>query len=117
MRVFVFGAFFGFVASWAMRNPRNAVHASYVKYTSSKFNATLALIGSIFCFVLFPTLTQQRNFTNAETPIYNFMKFACTINSILSMTGSILTATLVSLFFDLKLGIKDFIFSSIAVTI
>jgi ammonium transporter Rh len=114
MRVFVFGGFFGFVCSWAMRNHANTIHPTYIKYSSSKFNSILALIGTVFCFVLFPLISQQRNFTNVEIPIYNFMKFACTINVVFAMTSSIITSTLVSLFFDLKIGIKDFIFASIA---
>lgn len=114
MRVFVFGGFFGFILSWAMRNNLNTIHPTYIKYSSSKFNSILALIGSIFCFILFPLLSQQRTFTNSELPIYNFMKFACTINVILSMTSSIITSVIVSLFFELKIGIKDLIFASIA---
>lgn len=64
MRVFLFGGLFGFVCSWAMRNMGNTVHPTFIKYTSSRFNSTLAVLGSIFCFVLFPLLAQQTTFTN-----------------------------------------------------
>ena len=115
LRVFAFGGIFGFMCSWAMRNAFNATHPTYIKYSSSKFNAVLALLGSIFCFVLFPLLSQQRNFANPQLPILNYMKFACTINVILAMTASILVSTVISLLFELRIGIKDFIFASIAV--
>ena len=45
------------------------------------------------------------------------MKFACTMNVVLSMTASVIVSTVVSLMFELKIGMKDFIFSSIAVSV
>lgn len=114
MRVFLFGGLFGFVCSWAMRNAFNTVHPTFIKYSSSKFNSILALIGSIFCFVLFPLLSQQRTFVNVALPIYNYMKFACTVNVVLAMTASVIASTVVSMMFSLKIGMKDFIHSTIA---
>ena len=43
------------------------------------------------------------------------MKFACTVNVVLAMTASVIVSSLVSMMFGFKIGMRDFINSSIAV--
>jgi hypothetical protein len=117
MTIFVYGGVMGFFMSWVMTNSRNAISLGHERFKTSRLHASLAAIGMLFVWALFPALAQQSTvYTSTTNPIvYNAMKFAVGINCVYALTGSVITSFMTSLIFRDKLSIRDIIQGSIAV--
>jgi hypothetical protein len=81
MKIFVFGGFFGIVTSLIINKTQNGERISE-KIKTNKWSATLALIGTLFCWALFPILSKGKlmNPTNSTFLVLfiantNSMKF------------------------------------------
>lgn len=81
MVIHAFGAFFGLAVSWVIGNPAEGkASPAYTKWSS-----TLAMVGTIFLFIYWPSF-------NAAVATLPGAQYRVVINTVLSITGSCISA-------------------------
>lgn len=104
--VHVFGAFFGIAGSYFFYS-KKAVQDPHQQYKYSYYSALLALIGTVFMFCYFPSFNSVLATTASEQQ-------RCVLNTLLSITASVISSILVSRILTRRLDIMVLVYGSIS---
>jgi hypothetical protein len=108
MSIFCFGGFMGSAASLILYfSGQRYIINKHKEYTSSKMNATIAMIGAAFCWVFFP-------FLSIDIPVDLFIGNFAGVNTIYSVSSCVLTTIGLNLVFYGHMKIRDMLYSPIA---
>ena len=114
MKIFLFGALAGIVASLLLKRDLTVGNA---QYTSSYENQSLALVGAIFVWVLLPWLSVvDQNQADSASYVYDFRQVA-PLNIIFALSSSAAASFSTSIWLRGKIAVHDIIFSCFSVRI
>ena len=113
MHIFLYGAFVGLIASLLLRCRETKPETQtgrHELYTSNKFSSTLALLGTVICFVFFPFLGFDPVFSSATA----FSTYLIPLNIVCGLVASTVGAMCTSALLNGKLNIRDMVIGPLA---
>lgn len=110
--IFMFGGIMGTIVSFLLSFTRQKQYIlNRENYTSSRFNATIALIGAAFFWVFFPTIFMDMPFNTTEGP---FMSTNGMINCYYGISATVVTSLAFSAVLHGRIRIKDLMYAPFA---
>lgn len=93
------------------REPETAKHPLY---TANKFSSTMAILGTIICWIFFPLLAMDPAFTDATSTTNLFTIYTGPINVVFGLTAATICSFAASSLINGKLQIRDIVYGPIA---